>query len=365
MTTATSPDRPAYGNVAVLRMLRGLGDMLCTVPALRALRAALPEAHIALIGLPSARPFVTRFSNYIDELIECPGYPGVPEKEPAVAEVPRFLISMQARWFDLAIQMHGNGTVTNPLLALLGARANAGFFVPGQFCPDSETFLPYVESRSEIVRYVELVESLGIPSTDFTLEFPLWKDDREALAEVAQAGDLWPGEYVCVHPGAHDPLRCWPAERFALVADFLEALGMPVIITGSRGERELTGKVARAMKRPAVDLAGQTTLGALAVLLSNARLLVCNDTGISHIAAALHVPSVIVFTNSDPARWAPLDRRLHRPVIGPSPGRPAVRDLSDGGDRARRLQSALPSVEEVEAAAESLLLKEKFHWHEG
>jgi ADP-heptose:LPS heptosyltransferase len=63
------------------------------------------------------------------------------------------------------------------------------------------------------------------------------------------------------------------------------------------------------------NLAGATTLGALAVLVDGARVVVANDTGISHLAAARRTPSVIVFTGSDPRQWAPSDRDLHRVVL--------------------------------------------------
>jgi ADP-heptose:LPS heptosyltransferase len=68
------------------------------------------------------------------------------------------------------------------------------------------------------------------------------------------------------------------------------------------------------MKAPSWNLAGRTSLGALAVLLQDACLLICNDTGVSHLAAALKVKSVAIFTKSDPLRWAPLDRDRHRAV---------------------------------------------------
>ena len=90
-------------------------------------------------------------------------------------------------------------------------------------------------------------------------------------------------------------------------------------MTGTADERAITGAVLSAMRESAVDLAGETTLGVLAALLAHSRLLVSNDTGVSHIAAALRVPSVVVFTGSDPARWAPLDRTRHQVVDGREP----------------------------------------------
>jgi ADP-heptose:LPS heptosyltransferase len=74
--------------------------------------------------------------------------------------------------------------------------------------------------------------------------------------------------------------------------------------------------VAAAMQHSAINLAGRTSLGAMALLLQEAQLLICNDTGISHLAAALQVPSVVTFLQADAVpRWAPLDQSRHRAVV--------------------------------------------------
>lgn len=95
-------------------------------------------------------------------------------------------------------------------------------------------------------------------------------------------------------------------------------MGLQVVLTGSASEWELADTIAHKMKAPAVNLAGRTSLGALAALLSESQLLVCNDTGVSHLAAALRVPSVVVFSGSDLQRWAPLDLVRHRALSHPN-----------------------------------------------
>jgi ADP-heptose:LPS heptosyltransferase len=297
--------------VAVLRALQ-LGDLLCAVPALRALRAALPTAEIVLVGLPWARALVERYPQYLDDFCEFPGWPGLPERKPDLAAIPAFLARMQAEDFDLAIQLHGSGPFVNPLIVLFGARRPAGFYLPGDWCPDPRLFLPWPEEGLEVRRLLRLTDFLGAPARGEDLEFPLRPEDECELQTLVGANGLRPGQYVCVHPGASVPQRRWPLDHFAAVAEVLGSRGLGVVLTGTAAEAGLTGALAAALPFSCLDLAGRTSLGGLAALLSGARLLVCNDTGVSHLAAALRVPSVVISTGDNPARWAPIDGRLHR-----------------------------------------------------
>ncbi len=319
--------RPVPQRILVLRALQ-LGDLLCAVPAFRALRAALPGAEITLLGLPWARAFVERFDGYLDRFLAFPGYPGLPEQPVDPAAIPDFLASVQRSRFDLVIQMHGSGHVVNSLAVLLGARVTAGYHVPRGYCPDPDRFLSYPSELHEIHRHLRLMEFLGVRGQGDELEFPVRPSDARALASVRETGPLGRGTYVCIHPGARAAERRWPAERFAELGDRLAAQGLVVVLTGSEQERDVASSVARSMKSRAVNLAGRTELGALAALLADARLIICNDTGVSHLAAALRVPSVVIFTASEVRRWAPLDRRLHRVVSG-SPGRGIERAWSE------------------------------------
>jgi ADP-heptose:LPS heptosyltransferase len=201
---------------------------------------------------------------------------------------------------------------------LLGAKQVAGFFPTGQYCPDPQRFLPYPDHEPEVWRHLRLLEFLGIPLQGDELEFPIQETDWQDWRAIATEHHLIPGHYVCIHPGASVTARRWPPEQFALVADALAARGWQVVLTGTAAETDLTRIVAEAMHAPVINLAGKTHLGAIAALLSQARLLVCNDTGVSHLAAALRVKSVVIFSNSDPHRWAPLNRQHHRVIVDTS-----------------------------------------------
>lgn len=299
---------PLPRRVLVLRALQ-LGDMLCAVPALRALRRALPEAEISLLGLPWAAEFAERFSAYIDRFLCFPGYPGLPEQTPQVGDIPGFLRAIQAENFDLALQLHGSGLIVNPLLALLGAGRMAGYYADGAYCPDRHRFLPYADEGLEIRRLLKLLDFLGVEPAGEHLDFPLSEADFRKLQSLPGMHDV--KSYVCIHPGASVPERRWPAERFGAVAADLARQGFQVVLSGTASEQALTRQVARTAYTPCLDLAGQTDLGMLAALVKGARLLVCNDTGVSHVAAAVGTPSVVLSTGTNPSRWRPIDVERH------------------------------------------------------
>ena len=295
--------------IAVFRALQ-LGDMLCAVPALRALRAACPQAAITLIGLPWARAFVARFADLIDDFMHFPGAVGFPEQEETDADLPSFIAQARRMRFDLAIQLHGSGGIANDIVFKLGARHNAGFVQPGEIAR-SGWFMRWPDGMRESERYTALMRLMGVSVPDEGLSFPLTAVDRAEAATRLRDIGVDPRKAVVVHAGAQLPSRRWPAERFAQVADALARDGLRILLTGTAGEIALAEKVRAAMSRPAISLAGSTTLGGLAALVARVRLVVCNDTGISHIAAAVRTPSVVIASGSDTRRWAPRDKLLH------------------------------------------------------
>ena len=306
-------------SVVLVRLRTGLGDLLCSVPAVRALRARLPDAHIALMTFAEMAPVVERQKPYVDELIDFPGWPGIPERPVRHDAIPLFLDTCAQRGFDLAVQVYGARPEANAVTESLAARQTAGFFTPGAFAPrDLGAFLPYPDHRHEVDRHLALMDLLGAPAAGRHLEFPLHGGDRaeaEALVAARGLGE----DYVIIHPGATSASRRWPIERFAAVADGLASDGLRVGITGVPGEEETTGALVDAMRSPAEDLCGTTSLGGFAALLQGARLLVCSDTGAAHLAAALGVPAVVVFLSGDHVRWSHPGHRAARAQVECNP----------------------------------------------
>jgi ADP-heptose:LPS heptosyltransferase len=317
--------------IAIFQALN-LGDLLCTTPALRAIRGRFPAAEITFIGRPWAQDFVARLST-VDRFLPFPGFPGIAESPPGASRtVPQ--------WprFDLVVQMHGSGEVSNGFVATLKATHSAGFGPRGE--RRLTMALNWVESEPEPLRWLRLVEAVGAAPAGLHLEFPVTR--AETAKAIALVGQPDGRPVVGLHVGASDPGRRWPADSFAKLGDRLAELDQErIVLTGSEQERSLTASVRRMMTAAAIDLAGMTDLGELAAVISTLDLLVTNDTGVSHVAAATRTPSIVLFGPTRPDRWAPLDRRRHQVIDATSyPGAPA--------DGAAALQAL--SVDDVLAA---------------
>lgn len=297
--------------IVVFRALQ-LGDLLCSIPAIRALKQGYPNAEITLVCLPWAKFLAERFPSYINSFIAFPGYPGLPEQAFDPNAFISFLATVQQQQFDLAIQMQGNGTIANPLVGLFGARLMAGFYKQGQYQPNNKYFIEYPNHLPEIKRHLQLMQHLDLKADDTQMEFPLIEKDYSDLAEANL--EVTSKEYVCIHPGSRGEERRWAPEYFAALGDYFIEKGFKVVVTGTKDEAGIVQNVINQMKYQPVNAAGKTTLGAVGVLIKNAFALVSNCTGVSHIASALKTRSIVISLDGEPQRWAPLNKALHTTI---------------------------------------------------
>lgn len=296
--------------IAVFRALQ-LGDMLCVIPAMRSLRQAYPNAKITLLGLPWAKDFVRRFNMYFDRFIHFPGCKGLPEQPYGEQQLNIFISKMKEEKFDLVLQMQGNGTIVNPLMFLFNAKYVAGFCNSESFVA-SGLFMEYPDYGTEVSRHLALMDHLGIEPQGPNLEFPITeKDEREFAALFVP---LFTKRYICIHPGSRGKWRQWPPQYFAALADHCIEAGFTVVITGTAEEADITAELNKCIRHPVIDLTGKTSLGAMAVLIKNAFMLIANCTGVSHMANALKTPSIIISMDGEPHRWGAQDTSIHRTI---------------------------------------------------
>jgi ADP-heptose:LPS heptosyltransferase len=264
----------------VLRAL-GLGDLLTAVPALRALRGALPE-HRIILAAPAALAPLVRLSGAVDAVHPARGLGDLGWNDPRP---------------HVAVNLHGSGPQSSRLLMALEPARLLAFG-----CATVDYEGPAWEpTEHEVERWCRLVREhldVGVDPGDLRLAYPPVPSPH-------------PGAVV-VHPGAAYPARRWPWQRFAAVAKELRRDGCTVVVTGTRDERPMALSVAAAAGLDAsAVLAGRTSLEALAALVSRARLVVCGDTGVGHLATAYGTPSVLLFGPTPPALWGPPDNGPH------------------------------------------------------
>ncbi len=288
-----------------------IGDFLCATPALRSVRAALPDAEISLIALPFVRELVER-SPHLDRFIEFPGFPGMAEQWFEPRKALNFFGAMQSLQFDLAIQLHGSGAYANPFTLMLGARVTAGFIREPGWPVRLDAALVFPEAGHEVRRMLALPLFLGAPFAGEQLDFPLWEQDRATAQDLlAQTNP----PLIGIHPGARDPAKCWPSENFAAVARNLrDRIGGTVVLLGGEDAMVPAAELAGALGEHVLGLVGRTTLPQAGALIDRLAVLLTNDSGPAHIAYAVGTPSVTLFADTDPARWGPLDSQRHRVV---------------------------------------------------
>ncbi len=304
--------------IAVVLRPRGLGDLLTGVPAIRGIRAAVPDHRLVLATTRALEP-LAGLIDAVDEVL------------PAVELEP---LDWSGPPPELAVDLHGKGPASHVVVADLQPERLLTFDSPGYPGP------AWYPDEHEVRRWCRLVsEGLGVDPDPDALDLRV-PEVQPPVRDVA-----------VVHPGAAFPGRRWPPERFAAVARHLAGAGQRVVVTGGPAERDLARQVASLAGLPDdAVLAGRTTSLELAAVVAAARVVVCGDTGVAHLATAYRRPSVVLFGPVSPALWGPPPRAQHVVLWhGDGAGDPWGTDLDPALARV--------TVDEVVAALDGLLAR--------
>ena len=310
---------PAYHNILVVRTDR-IGDVLLTTPALAALRGAYPRAKIVMMIAPETYDIVGG-NPCLDEII-------VDDRKESHRGFFGFLklVSMaRKRKFDLAVVFHTKKR-TNLACFLAGIPNRVGYR------NDKFGFLltdGLYDSRPEGAKHeseycLDVLWHLGIAADGLAVHMPLKSQSEDWAKTFLKDNNIAASDtLIAVHPGASCVSKRWPAGSFAQLIDAImtKKNSARVIMVGGPETKSIAGDVLSSVKSHVIDLTGELSLTQLASLLKRCHVLVSNDSGPVHIAAAVGTPVVSIFGRNQaglsPVRWRPLGKKdmvLHKEV---------------------------------------------------
>lgn len=296
-----------------------VGDAVLCVPALANLRKALPRAKISLL----VKPWVVGLfeeNPHIDEIILHEDRHRVPWGK------LRLAAELRARGFELAI-LFPNSFESALVAFLAGIPHRVGYEADGR----GILLTVRVDRDEELLRrhqvdyYVNLLQAVGLDRGERDPIFIVSKkEEAEAIQILLGEGVGEDDVIVGLNPGSvHGSAKRWPADRYATLADQLSRRGARVLLLGSSKEADVIARVQSLMQSRAVNLAGKTSLRLLAAILGRCRVLVTNDTGAMHVAAAVGTPVVAIFGPTDPRVTSPVGE-FHRILRHPPPCAPCL-----------------------------------------
>ncbi len=281
--------------------LKRIGDLVLTTPALRALRAAWPEAHLALAVAPGCAPLLGAIPAINAGVVLGKGRGFAPWQQ-----------VLTGSW-DVCLDF--TGTDRSALaVALSRAKERVTFAWVKKRKLRAVAFNRFVDSsvreRHTADHYLDLARAIA-PSENAPLPELQVPETAQAEAEKILRAHGVAGPFVVLHPGTARPEKYWLTERWAEVARHLRAAhGLPCVITGGSDADELA-HIAGILGTTGgiVNLAGQIDLATFAAILAQARLCVSCDTGAVHLAAAFQTPQVALYGPTNPFHWRPRHER--------------------------------------------------------
>jgi len=295
-------------------LIRGpnwVGDAVLAIPAMKAVRARFPDAEITLLvrpwvaGLFSSVPFVDK--------VWCETKPS------SVADWIRVTRDIKSRRFDLALLLP-NSFESALMMFVSRVPERIGYATDGRRWMLTNAVATLPEPRHQVHYYLDLVKVLSATAEPPSIEIEARNHERYTARRLLAAEGILPGSsFLVLNPGAaYGSAKRWPEDRFARVADSLaRELGLHVAIIGSEAERPIANRISERMTSTTAVLTGKTPLETLIGVLAESSLMITNDSGPMHIAAALGIPTIAIFGSTDErvtAPYGPRTRIVKHPV---------------------------------------------------
>lgn len=282
----------------MIRAVNWIGDAVMSTPAMGAVRAAFPAAEITVVANPLVAELF-RYHPYCDRVL-------VFDKQgehAGSAGFVRFCRQLRREQFDLAILLQNAfEAALMAFLARVPLRAGYRTDHRGLLLNLGVAAVDKKHGMHHVDYYLHCLEQLGVTGGDGALRLAVTEAERGWAEQILGAG-----RWMAINPGAsYGAAKRWIPERFAEVADGLAArYGAGIVLTGGPGEQEIGRDIEAAMKVVPRNLIGQTTVREMMALLERCDLMISNDSGPMHVAAALDTPIVAVFGPTDHTTTSP------------------------------------------------------------
>ena len=299
-----------------------IGDVVMATAIFPALRKRNPKAYIAImVGSWAKDVFLN--NPYIDEIIvqNCPwafsdliiGRMGFVSHLKYLVCYPRFLKKLKVRDFDLAIDFRGDFRNILLYMVMPGIKYRLSFGRSG-----GEYFLTelaaYNPLEHEVDKNFTILRYLGIETQERNISIYGSQQDEEKINQLLEVEGKDDCFFCVIHPGARRHVKLWPLERYAQIANFINAkYKAKIILTGTVSESSLVTGIIKGIsnKSSVCNLAGKLNIIELATLLKKVNLLICPDTSIMHLATAFSTPTIALFGPGDPRQVGPYQKNAY------------------------------------------------------
>lgn len=333
----------------------GIGNLVLMLPALQALHQRFPSARLDAITMRANRGFLER-TGYFNAIWYL--------DDRSVHGFCWSVLKTLPKWwrvrYDVFLDFEQFARTSAILGLLLMIPRRIGFDTPGQGRASAYTdTVPYQNDLHMMDGFYSVIGPLGFdrPARVEPVPVPTREDEERGLDRWMQSASIRNDERIAVlHPGTSKNfvLRRWPEENYAKLADFLSTEGYRVVLTGIPAEAEVVTRVEQQMSQPAVNAVGKLSLGELLVLLRRASLVVSNDTGPIHLAAAQGAPAIGLYGPNIPTLYGPRSKYGIAFYLG-LPCSPCITNFNEkGSDCTNNICMKLMTADQVIASVRKI-----------
>lgn len=297
-TLAVYNEAIAQKRVLIIKM-SAVGDVILSIPSIRAVREKYPQAWIAvLVGRKSRK--IIRNCPIVDDTIVY----DEPSKKERAFSILRMASILAKEDFDAVIDLQNNKT-SHLLAFLCGARLRAGHqnrkwsFLLNRAHRGSESAMPPLEHQFKVLKMIDIEA--------FDRKLQLWSGPAEEKAVDILFASQWVSKsqtLVGINPGSslRWPTKQWPVENFAKLCDELAKRNIRVVITGAPEDVPLADELFKMTRNKPINAVGKTTITELVSLVKRCQVFISSDSAPMHIASSVNIPLVAIFGPTDPKR---------------------------------------------------------------